>query len=104
MNTSAIMNKLSAIPAMDSIEFLGAGGVALVFHNDIEKAIGSLATQGLEMVGLKDTALSGGLTTRDLLIAVILWALGSAIGGQGAAVLKGLAIGFAVGEVMNFHM
>lgn len=92
-----------AIPAMEKMEFLGPAGVGLVLHDKVESMTFELAGKVVDALGIASTdKIVMSLSNRDAITAALLWIAGVFVGGPLGIALKGLALGFAAGEALNF--
>lgn len=102
------MGSLTTLPPLTDTTFLIGVAGGLLGHDVIEDYTKDLANKAVDMFGLSNKVLYGNFRYNDLAVTLALWILGSIAGSMGQKMvetaLKGLAIGYAAGEILALEL
>ena len=100
----SMTDKIMKIPDV-AAPFIGGAVVGFVMHTEISTSLRvTIADPLLESVAptLRGVDIAGAFSYGDGIIAGAIWVIGSQIDGDAGAAVKGVAVGYTVGEVMQY--
>ena len=99
MDFNSFKNNIIRIPTLTDPIFLGSVAGGAFLHNEIETQMRALTKPIRDSIMPSKSNIYKQFDSDDALGAVIIWGVGSMIGGTPETVLKGVSVGYVIGEM-----